>query len=90
MEPTGPAVLVTGPLTLAVQKAEAEAAEKKSMFSGGVFSKWSVWFKRARVATPQPENEEMQRPVSPPTKRKAEKDFVGESVLVNSSNTTAR
>lgn len=80
-----PAISVSGPLTLAVQKAEAEEAEKKSWIS-----KWTVWFKKARVATPQLENEEIQRPVSPPTKRKAEKDFVGESVLVNSSNTTAR
>jgi len=97
---TGPAVSVTGPLTLAVQKAEAEAAEKKSLFTGSLFtgslftgeffSKWTVWWKKSREATPLPENEEIQRPVSPPTKRKAEKDFVGESVLVNSSNTTAR
>jgi len=85
MEVAEPALSVTGPLTLAVQKAEAEAAEKKSLFS-----KWKDWLKQSRAATPLPENEEIQRPVNPPTKRKAEKDFVGESVLVNSSNTTAR
>lgn len=89
LEPTSPVVTVPGPLTLAVQKAEAESSETKS-FSKLLFSKWAFWLKKARVATQLPENEEVQRPVSPPTKRKAEKDFVGESVLVNSSNTTAR